>query len=84
MDRALILGTTAAFLTTISFLPQVIKAHKTRQTKDLSLVMYIIFSVGLMLWTIYGFLLNSAPIIVANSITLMMCSYIVYLKVKYG
>jgi uncharacterized protein with PQ loop repeat len=37
-----------------------------------------------MLWTIYGFLLNSAPIIAANAITLMMCSYIVYLKVKYG
>jgi len=84
MDRALILGTTAAFLTTISFLPQVIKAHKTRETKDLSLVMYIVFSIGLMLWTVYGFLLKSAPIITANAITLMMCSYIVYLKVKYG
>ena len=84
MDRSLILGTTAAFLTTISFLPQVIKAHKTRETKDLSLVMYIIFSIGLMLWTIYGVLQNSAPIIAANAITLMMCSYIVYLKVKYG
>jgi len=46
--------------------------------------MYIIFSIGLMLWTIYGVLLNSAPIIAANAITLMMCSYIVYLKVKYG
>ena len=84
MDRSLILGTTAAFLTTISFLPQVIKAHKTRETKDLSLVMYILFSIGLMLWTIYGVLQNSAPIIAANAITLMMCSYIVYLKVKYG
>jgi len=84
MNNALMLGTTAAFLTTISFLPQVIKAHKTRETKDLSLVMYILFSIGLMLWTIYGFLLNSAPIIAANAITLMMCSYIVYLKVKYG
>ena len=84
MDNIFLLGTSAALFTTISFLPQVIKAHKTRETKDLSLVMYIIFSIGLMLWTIYGVLLNSAPIIAANAITLMMCSYIVYLKVKYG
>ena len=84
MSHAFILGTSAALLTTVAFFPQVIKAHKTRETKDLSLVIYVIFSLGLMLWTIYGLLLNSAPIIAANAITLMMCSYIVYLKVKYG
>jgi MtN3 and saliva related transmembrane protein len=71
-------------LTTISFLPQVIKAHKTRETKDLSLVMYLLFSIGLVLWTAYGIMLRESPIIAANSVTLIMCLYIVYLKVKYG
>ena len=84
MNCLFLLGSSAAVLTTISFFPQVIKAHKTRETKDLSLVMYLLFSMGLVLWTAYGIMLREAPIIAANSVTLIMCLYIVYLKVKYG
>jgi len=84
MDNIFILGASAAIFTTAAFLPQVIKAHKTRHTKDLSLAMYLMFITGLILWTIYGVLLKQAPIIAANGVTLMLSVYILYLKIKYG
>lgn len=71
-------------LTTVAFLPQVIKAHQTKHTKDLSLVMYLLFSLGLVFWSIYGVILNETPLILANVVTLIMAIYILYLKVKYG
>ena len=84
MDLELFIGITAATLTTIAFVPQVAKAHITRHTKDLSLVMYILFSIGITLWMTYGFLLNSGPIIIANGITLIMSLYILFLKMRHG
>jgi MtN3 and saliva related transmembrane protein len=79
-----IIGFAAACFTTVAFLPQVIKAHNSRHTKDLSLVMFVLFSIGLILWIIYGINLNSVPVIVANSVTLLLSLYLIYLKVKYG
>jgi MtN3 and saliva related transmembrane protein len=84
MDRIFMFGAIAALLTTIAFFPQVIKAHRTRQTKDLSLIMYVMLSIGLILWTTYGILLGQVPIIAANGVTLVLCIYIVFLKIKYG
>lgn len=78
------LGVTAGALTTISFLPQVIKAHQSRHTKDLSLAMLLLFSLGLIIWTTYGFLIGELPIILANGTTLLLLSYLLYLKAKYG
>lgn len=77
-------GIMAAFLTTAAFLPQVIKTHKSKHTKDLSLMMYIMFSCGLIFWTIYGISFNSLPIILANTITLSLSLYLIFLKIKYG
>lgn len=79
-----IYGASAAILTTVAFFPQVIKAHRSRHTKDLSLIMYIMLSIGVALWVIYGLLMGAIPIIAANSVTLVMCLYIVCLKIKYG
>jgi len=79
-----IIGFIAACFTTISFLPQVIKAHNSKHTKDLSLEMFVLFSIGLMLWIVYGINLNSVPVIAANSVTLLLSLYLIYLKVKYG
>ena len=84
MDFALIVGMSAASLTTVAFLPQVIKAVKSKETKDLSLLMYLVLSLGLILWLYYGILLNSLPVILANSVTLSFCFYLIYLKRKYG
>lgn len=84
MNYNFYIGIAAAVLTTTAFLPQVLKARKTRHTKDLSLVMYITFTTGVALWTIYGFILGEIPIILANSLTLALSGYLLYLKIKLG
>ncbi len=79
-----IVGFAAAALTTTAFLPQVIKAHTSRHTKDLSLLMYGVFSCGLILWIVYGLMSGSLPVIAANIVTLMLSFYIIFLKLRYG
>jgi MtN3 and saliva related transmembrane protein len=78
------IGFIAAFCTTIAFLPQVIHAFKSKSTKDISLPMYLILSLGLLLWFIYGLLLQSPPIILANFVTFLLASAILFLKLKHG
>lgn len=78
------IGMTAAVLTTAAFLPQVIKAHKSRHTGDLSLIMYLMFTAGVFLWIIYGFIFGELPIIIANSVTFLLSLYILFLKIRYG
>ncbi|MCU0640619.1 MAG: SemiSWEET transporter [Candidatus Margulisbacteria bacterium] len=83
-DPVMTIGLIAASLTTGGIMPQVIKAHTTRQTKDISLAMWVMSALGVALWVVYGVLLNVLPVIIANSVTLCLMLYIVYLKVKYG
>ncbi|MBU0457194.1 MAG: SemiSWEET transporter [Nanoarchaeota archaeon] len=78
-----LLGLLAAACTTISFLPQAIKTIKTKQTKDLSLIMYTILTIGIILWLIYGFFIKDLPIILANGITLIFSVTILILIIKY-
>jgi MtN3 and saliva related transmembrane protein len=78
-----IIGLIAGILCTISFLPQVIRAFKTKQTKDLSFATYIIFSIGIVLWIIYGILTKQAPIILPNIAILLLALSILIMKVKY-
>lgn len=77
-----ILGLFAAILTTLSFLPQVIQVVKTKDTKSISLGMYSMFVVGIILWTIYGFLLRDKPILIANLITFCLAFVILVYKIK--
>jgi len=83
MDIIGLIGLIAAICTTISFLPQVIKIYHTKHTKDLSLPMYVIFSAGVFLWLCFGLLIDSFPIILANSITLVLSMYILIMKIKH-
>jgi MtN3 and saliva related transmembrane protein len=76
-------GFFAAFCTTISFLPQVIKVYKTKSTKDISLYMFLIFTIGTFCWLIYGIIESSIPIILANTITLILSSIILLYKIKF-
>ncbi len=66
IDAIEILGLIAALLTTASFLPQVYKTWKTKSTESLSLTMLLIFVTGVFCWLVYGFLIDSFPIILAN------------------
>lgn len=78
------IGMVAAILTTCSFLPQAIKVIRTRQTKDLSLAMYVAFTAGVTLWLIYGLLLGQWPLILANAITLLLAAIILTMKLRHG
>jgi MtN3 and saliva related transmembrane protein len=83
MNWISVIGYCAAFMTTVGFFPQFIKAFKTRQTKDISMWMYIILITGIILWLIYGIYKNDWPIILANIITLMLVIPILILKIIY-
>ena len=74
----------AALLTTSCFIPQAWKAVRHRQTRDLSLVMYVMFSLGVVGWLIYGLSLGSLPIIIANIVTLLLSLLILAMKIKHG
>ena len=83
MDYIKILGLVAGSLTTISFLPQVIKTWKSRSAKDLSLAMFSVFCLGTLLWLTYGILIASTPVIFANAITLLLSSILLYFKFRF-
>ena len=78
-----LLGLVAGCLTTGSFIPQVIKILKTRDVSIISLVMYVAFTVGVLLWCIYGFINGQASIVAANGITLALASIILGMKIRY-
>ena len=77
-----LVGSIAAFLTTVAFVPQAYKVYKTNQTKDLSLFLFLIFSLGVFMWLIYGIMKEDLPIMIANSITLFLSLYILYKKIS--
>ncbi|MBK6850773.1 MAG: SemiSWEET transporter [Burkholderiales bacterium] len=79
-----IVGTVAATLTTLSFLPQAWLTLRTRDVSGISLSMYSVFTVGVSLWLVYGFLLEAWPVIIANAVTLALAITILTLKLKYG
>jgi MtN3 and saliva related transmembrane protein len=82
MDIVNVIGSLAGVLTTIAFIPQVVRTWKTRSAQDISLFMFLLFSCGVLLWLIYGILLHALPIILANGITLALSSSILALKVR--
>jgi len=80
----MILGATAGTLTTVAFIPQLAKALKSKSTGDLSWGMVLTFTIGVLLWLIYGIWIDSLPVILANAVTLLLQLGIVSLKIKYG
>lgn len=83
MDSITLLGLLGGTLTTASFFPQVVKTIKTRSTKDVSLAMFLLLSVGITIWIIYGIKIGSVPVVVANSVSLVFSLVILTLKLVY-
>jgi MtN3 and saliva related transmembrane protein len=79
-----LVGTSAACLTTLSFLPQAWHSFKSRDVSGVSLGMYSVFTVGVALWLVYGVMLGAWPIVVANVITLILSLAILGMKLIYG
>ncbi|MFA7350315.1 MAG: SemiSWEET transporter [Methylotenera sp.] len=83
MNTTELVGYIAAFLTTLAFVPQAHHSWKTRDLSGVSLPMYCLFSLGVFSWLIYGVMINSWPIVMANSITLVLACVVLYLKMKH-
>jgi len=77
------LGVLAGTFTTAAFVPQVYKTWKSKSAKDLSLGMFLIFTVGVVLWLIYGWYMDAFSILFANSITLVLALILLYFKWTY-
>lgn len=78
-----IIGSTAAFLTMFSFIPQIIKIKNSKSAGDISLITIIQLLAGVFLWLIYGISLKNFIIITANSVTLATLVIILFLYFKY-
>jgi MtN3 and saliva related transmembrane protein len=79
-----IVGYIAGTLTTIAYLPQVLRALKHKRTKDISLGMYLLLCSGIGLWFVYGILIHSWPVIIANGVTLALSGSVLVMKIKFG
>lgn len=83
MDFTTLIGLIAGTLTTIAFLPQIRQSWRTKSTKDISLPMILTFCTGVLLWLIYGFMIQSLPVIVANGVTIVLAGSILAMKLKW-
>ncbi len=83
IESANTVGLLAGALTTVAFIPQVIKIWKTKHATDISLGMFVIFSVGVLLWLFYGIEIDAVPVIVANAVTLGLSLTILIFKIRY-
>ncbi len=83
MVDIVIIGLVAATLTTIAFIPQVIKTWRMKETRDISELRLVLFSIGILLWLIYGLFISNIPLIVANTATLVLGVIMLFFKFKY-
>ncbi len=84
MNTTDIVGSLAALLTTASFAPQAWLTFRTRNVSGISLGMYSVFTLGVALWLVYGWMVGAWPIVVANAITLLLALSILGMKLAYG
>ncbi|MBW4043902.1 MAG: SemiSWEET transporter [Acidobacteria bacterium] len=78
-----LIGSVAAVCTTASFVPQLARVWRLRTARDISLVMFLLFSVGEAMWLAYGLLIHSEPVILANFVTLVLAVAILVLKLRF-
>jgi MtN3 and saliva related transmembrane protein len=84
MDITDLLGYAAGTLTTISLLPQVWRTFRSKDVSGISLRMYFIFTAGVAIWLAYGIVLQEQPMILANSVSLVLACMVLAMKLRYG
>jgi len=77
------IGFAAAFCTTVAFVPQLVRVVKLRSAREISLPTFLLFSIGVFLWLLYGLYARSNPVIASNAVTLVLSLSILFLKLKY-
>ena len=83
METTAVIGYVAGFLTTFAFIPQVWKIWATKSARDVSLHTFIVFTIGIALWVVYGILKQEPPLILWNAVTLVLATAILAMKLKY-
>lgn len=81
---ATVIGLLAAILTTLAFVPQVLKTWRSRSTHDISLGTFALLVAGVATWLVYGALIGDMPLILANAVTLVLAGTILFFKIKNG
>jgi MtN3 and saliva related transmembrane protein len=84
MPLVMLTGMVAAVLTTVAFLPQVIRTWRTRSTSDISLGMFVTYVTGIALWLVYGLMIHDIPLIASNAVTFVLSGVILLLKLRHG
>jgi MtN3 and saliva related transmembrane protein len=77
------IGLIAAVCTTVSFVPQLIRVWKLRSAREISLIMFLVFSLGTFLWLLYGIFIHAMPVILANAVTMALSLAILALKLRF-
>lgn len=83
MEFTEIMGLVGAFLSSITFIPQVVLTWKTKSAKDLSMNMLLIIFTSTIVWLVYAIPLNLIPVIIANAIILVLSSWLIYFKITH-
>jgi len=83
MDTITIIGFIAGTLTTVAYIPQVVRSWKLKETKDLSLAMLVLYAAGVTLWIVYGAWTNSLPVIAANGVSIFLILILLGIKLRY-
>jgi len=83
MEYITLLGLLAGTLTTAAFVPQLLKTWQSRSARDISMLWLATFTTGIFLWLIYGLLIQSLPVILANGITLVLTLLILFFKWRF-
>ena len=84
MSTELLVSGVAATLTTAAFVPQALHILRHKETRAISLFMYVSFAAGVALWLLFGVIIDNWPIVISNAITLVLALAIVAMKLKYG
>lgn len=77
-----VVGYVGATLTTLAFFPQTLKVIQSRDTRSISLAMYVLFTIGVCFWLVYGLLIQSFPVVIANIITVVLSAIIMLMKLR--
>lgn len=78
------IGMAAALCTTVSLVPQLVRIWRLKSAREISLIMFLVFSLGVVLWLVYGICIQSTPVILANVATLVLSLAILALKLRFG
>jgi MtN3 and saliva related transmembrane protein len=84
MSTEILVSAAAATLTTAAFVPQALHIIRHKETKAISLFMYVAFAAGVALWLLFGCLIGNWPIIISNAITIALALAIIAMKLNYG